>query len=66
MHHLSFQDFRSDRILDHDKKAQQGQIQLAGGWLWHMDLAHGFGIWIWHMDLAYGFGTWIWHDDKKY
>ena len=30
MNHYCFQDFRSDRILNYDKKAKQGQIQLAG------------------------------------
>jgi len=34
MHHFCFQDFRSDRILDHAKKAQQGQIQITGGALY--------------------------------
>ena len=34
MYNFCFQDFRSDRILDYAKKAQQGQIQLAGGALY--------------------------------
>ena len=31
IYHYRFQDFRSVRILDHDKKVLLGQIQFAGG-----------------------------------